>query len=189
MTPQDPQVIQDDAEQRMDGAVTHIQRELSGVRTGRASINILDNVTVEAYGAEMPLNQVVSLSVPESTLIVASPFDPSQITAIEKAIRNANLGLNPSNDGRVIRIPIPTLTDERRQEMSRLVHKLAEEGRNTIRQIRRDANDTLKKMLKNHELSEDDERRALDAIQKVTDTHIKNVDELQKSKDDELLQR
>ena len=120
MTPQDPQVIQADAEQRMDGAVTHIQRELSGVRTGRASINILDNVTVEAYGAEMPLNQVVSLSVPESTLIVASPFDPSQITAIEKAIRNANLGLNPSNDGRVIRIPIPTLTDERRQEMSRL---------------------------------------------------------------------
>jgi ribosome recycling factor len=189
MTPQDPQSIQVDAEQRMDGAVTHVQRELSGVRTGRASINILDNVTVEAYGAEMPLNQVVSLSVPESTLIVATPFDPSQIAAIEKSIRNGNLGLNPSNDGRVIRIPVPSLTDERRQEMSRLVHKLTEEGRNNIRQVRRDANDLLKKMLKNHELSEDDERRALDEVQKATDSHIKKVDEFQKSKDGELLQR
>ena len=189
MTPQDPQSIQADADQRMDGAVTHVQRELSGVRTGRASINILDNVTLEAYVAAEPLNQVVSLSVPESTLIVASPFDPSQITAIEKAIRNANLGLNPSNDGRIIRIPVPTLTDERRQEMSRLVHKLTEEGRNSIRQVRRDANDLLKKMLKNREISEDDERRALDAIQKVTDNHITKVDELQKSKDEELLQR
>ena len=127
------------------------------------------------------------MSVPESTLIVAAPFDPSQISKIEKAIRNANLGLNPSNDGRVIRIPVPPLTDERRKEMSRLVHKLAEEGRNNVRQIRREANDALKSLLKNHKLSEDDEHRALDDIQKLTDAHVKTIDELQQSKDDDLL--
>ena len=183
----DPDSAHNDAVRRMDGAVEHVRRELSGVRTGRASITILDAVHVEAYGTDMPLNQVASLSVPESTLIVAAPFDPSQISKIETAIRNANLGLNPSNDGKVIGIPVPPLTDERRKEMSRLVHKLTEEGRNSVRQIRRDSNDALKSLLKNHELSEDDERRALDDIQKLTDAHVKKIDELQKSKDDELL--
>ena len=183
----DPESARDDAVRRMDAAVEHVRRELSGVRTGRASITILDTVHVEAYGTEMPLNQVASLSVPESTLIVASPFDPSQIAGIEAAIRKANLGLNPSNDGKIIRIPVPSLTDERRKEMSRLVHKLAEEGRNSVRQVRRDANDALNALLKSHDLSEDDERRALDDIQKLTDEHVKAIDGLQKSKDHELL--
>ena len=174
---------------RMTGAVEHVRAELSAVRAGRASIGILDSVKVEAYGAEMPLNQVASLSIPEPTLIVANPFDPSQIGAVERAIRKANLGLNPSNDGKVIRIPIPPLTEERRHELSRLVHRLAEEGRNSVRQIRRDANDALKKLLKNHELGEDDERRALDTVQKTTDTNIHAIDELQKTKDADLLQQ
>ena len=189
MTVTDPESAHTDAERRMDGAVEHVRRELAGVRTGRASVHLLDSVRVEAYGTQMPLNQVASLSVPESTLIVAAPFDPSQITAIENAIRNANLGLNPSNDGKVVRIPVPTLTDERRKEMSRLVHKLAEEGRTSVRQVRRDTNDALKRLLKNHELSEDDERRALDDIQKLTDAHVHQIDELQKAKDAELLDR
>ncbi len=184
----DPDSAHLDAKRRMDSAVEHVRRELSGIRTGRASINILDAVHVKAYGAEMPLNQVASLSVPESTLIVAAPFDPSQLTTIEKAILSANLGLNPSNDGKVIRIPVPPLTDERRKEMSRLVHRLTEEGRNSVRQVRRDANDALKKLLKSHDLSEDDERRALDDIQQVTDAHIQKLDALQKSKDSDLLQ-
>ena len=189
MTVTDPASAHADAERRMDGAVEHVRRELAGVRTGRASVNLLDSVRVEAYGAQMPLNQVASLSVPESTLIVAAPFDPSQMTAIENAIRNANLGLNPNNDGKVIRIPVPSLTDERRKEMSRLVHKLAEEGRTSVRQVRRDTNDALKRLLKNHELSEDDERRALDDIQKLTDAHTRKIDDLQKAKDAELLDR
>lgn len=189
MTVTDPESAHADAERRMDSAVEHVRRELAGVRTGRASVTLLDSVRVDAYGTQMPLNQVASLSVPESTLIVAAPFDPSQITAIENAVRNANLGLNPSNDGKVIRIPVPTLTDERRKEMSRLVHKLAEEGRTSVRQVRRDANDALKRLLKNHELSEDDERRALDDIQKLTDAHVQKIDALQKAKDAELLER
>ncbi len=178
-----------EAERRMDGAVEHLRRELSGVRTGRASVNLLDSVQVEVYGTRLPLNQVAGLKVPEPTLIVAEPFDASQIGAIERGIQSANLGLNPSNDGRVIRIPIPALTDERRQEMSRLVHKLAEEGRTAVRQVRRDANDALKKLLRNHELSEDDERRALDGIQSLTDEHIRSIDGLQNAKDDDLLRR
>ena len=128
----------------------HVRRELGGVRTGRASVTILDSVHVEAYGSHMPLNQVASLSIPEPTLIVAQPFDPSLMGAIEKAIRSSNLGLNPTNDGKVVRIPIPALTEERRKELSKLVHKYAEEGRNGVRQVRRDANDRLKKLLKDH---------------------------------------
>ena len=178
-----------EVERRMDGAVDHVRTELAGVRAGRASVGILESVRVEAYGAQLPLNQVASLSIPEPTLLVASPFDPTQIAAIENAIRSANLGLNPSNDGKIVRIPVPPLTDERRKELSRLIHKMAEEGRNTIRQVRRDANDALKKLLKNHELGEDDERRALEHIQKATDSHIAEVNALQKAKDDDLLQR
>jgi len=185
----DPKSARANAERGMDGSVEHVRHELSGIRTGRASINILDTVRVNAYGTEMPLNQVASLSVPESTLIVATPFDASQLAAIEKGIHNANLGLNPSNDGRVIRIPVPPLTDERRKEMSRLVHKLSEEGRNRVRKVRRDTNEALKNLLKTHALSEDDEHRALEEIQKVTDAHIQEIDALQESKDKELLQR
>jgi ribosome recycling factor len=174
---------------RMDVQIEHVRRELTGVRTGRASVNILDSVHVEAYGAHMPLNQVASLSIPEPSLIVAQPFDPSLMAGIERAIRSANLGLNPTNDGKVVRIPIPALTEERRKELSKLVHKYAEEGRNGVRQVRRDANDKLKKLLKEHKISEDDERRGLDEVQKITDQHIGTIDDLQKKKDGELLGR
>jgi ribosome recycling factor len=172
---------------RMNTALEHTRHELAGVRTGRASVTILDSVHVDAYGARMPLNQLAGLSVPEPALIVAQPFDPSQLGAIEKAIRASDLGLNPSNDGKVVRIPIPSLTDERRKELSRHVHKLTEEGRNGIRLVRRDANDRLKKLLKDHKISEDDEKKALDEVQKLTDSHIRQIDDLQKKKDQELL--
>lgn len=173
--------------QKMTAAVEHVRHELAGVRTGRASVAILDSVHIEAYGTQMPLNQVASLSVPEPTLILAQPFDPGLMGTIEKAIRAANLGLNPSNDGKVIRIPIPMLTDERRHELSKLVHRFAEDGRNSVRKVRREANDRLKKLLKDHQLSEDDERRGLDEVQKLTDQHIGAIDELQKKKDADLL--
>jgi ribosome recycling factor len=172
---------------RMTVVLEHVRHELGGVRTGRASVTILDNVHVDAYGSKMPLNQLAGLSVPEPTLIVAQPFDPSQLGAIEKAIRASDLGLNPSNDGKVIRIPLPSLTEERRKELSRHVHKLSEEGRNGIRQIRRDANERLKKLLKDHKVSEDDEKKGLDEVQKITDNHIRLVDDLQKKKDADLL--
>ena len=159
------------------------------MRTGRASTALLEPVHVEAYGTQLPLLQVASLSIPEASLIVAQPFDPSLLGAIEKAIRAANLGLNPSNDGKVVRIPIPPLTEERRKELSRLVHRFAEDGRNAVRQIRRDANDRLRRLLRDHQISEDDERRALDEVQKITDQHIAAIDELQKKKDAELLGR
>ena len=174
---------------RMKAALEHLQHEFAGVRSGRASVTILDNVHVEAYGSKLPLNQVAGLSIPEPTLIVAQPFDPSQLGAIEKAIRSAGLGLNPANDGKVVRIPLPSLTEERRKELSRHVHKMSEDGRNSVRQVRRDANDRLKKMLKDHGLSEDDEKKGLDEVQKLTDQHIKLIDDLQKKKDTELLGR
>lgn len=174
---------------RMDAALDHVKRELAGVRTGRASVGILDHVQVDAYGTRMPLNQVATLSVPEPTLIVAQPFDMNLMGAIEKAIRTSDLGLNPNNDGKVVRIPVPPLTDERRKELSRHVHKLTEEARNAVRQVRRDANDRLRSLLKDHKISEDDERKSLDETQKITDQHVKFVDELQKKKDAELLAR
>src|SRR3954462_10481994 len=172
---------------RMNTSLEHVRHELGGGRTGRASVTILDGVMVDAYGSKMPLNQLAGLSVPEPTIIVAQPFDPSQLGTIEKAIRASDLGLNPANDGKVVRIPIPPLTEERRKEMSRHVHKLTEEGRNGVRQVRRDANERLKKLLKDHKISEDDEKKGLDEIQKITDNNIKHLDELQKKKDQELL--
>jgi ribosome recycling factor len=174
---------------RMDGQIEHVRRELTGVRTGRASVTILDTVHVEAYGAQMPLNQVATMSIPEPQMIVAQPFDPSLLGTIEKAIRNANLGLNPTNDGKVVRIPIPSLTDERRKELSKLVHKYAEEGRNGVRVVRREANDKLKKLLKDSKISEDDERRGLEEVQKITDQQIALIEDLQKKKDTELLNK
>jgi ribosome recycling factor len=176
-----------EVKKRMDTQLEHVRHELAGVRTGRASVSILDTVHVEAYGSPTPLNQVASLSIPEPTLIVAQPFDPSLMGAVEKAIRSANLGLNPTNDGKVIRVPVPPLTEERRKELSKLVHKYAEDGRNGVRQVRRDANDRLKKLLKDHNISEDDERRAIEDVQKATDGHIALIDDIQKKKDAELL--
>ena len=172
---------------RMNTAIEHLRHELTGVRTGRASASILDNVHVEAYGSRMPLNQLAGLSVPEPSLIVAQPFDPSQMGAIEKAIRASDLGLNPQNDGKVLRIPIPSLTEERRKELSRHVHKVSEEGRNSVRQVRRDANDRLKKLFKDHQISEDDEKKGLEEVQKITDQHIKQIDDVQNKKDQDLL--
>ena len=161
--------------------------QLTGKSPSKSQVTILDAVHVDAYGSSMPLNQVASLSIPEPQMIVAQPFDHSLLGTIEKAIRTANLGLNPTNDGKVVRIPIPALTEERRKELSKLVHKYAEEGRNGVRQVRREANEKLKKLLKDHKISEDDERRGLDEVQKITDQHISLIDELQKKKDGELL--
>jgi ribosome recycling factor len=172
---------------RMDAAIERVRRDMAGVRTGRATVSILDNVQVDAYGSKVPINQVASLSVPEPALIVAQPFDPSVIKELEKAIRSSDLGLNPANDGKVVRIPIPPLTDDRRKELSRHVHKQAEEGRNVVRQVRRDANERLKKLLKEHKVSEDDERKGLEHVQKMTDDHVKLIDDLQKKKDQDLL--
>jgi ribosome recycling factor len=189
MDANDLKSLSTESTKRMDTALDHVKHELSGVRSGRASVTMLDAVHVEAYGSKMPLNQVAGLSVPEPALIVAQPFDPSQLGAIEKAIRAAGLGLNPANDGKVVRIPFPPLTEERRKELSRHVHKLAEEGRNSVRAVRRDANERLKKLLKDHKISEDDERKGLDEIQRITDNHIKLIDDAQKKKDAELLGR
>jgi ribosome recycling factor len=178
-----------ETKKRMEGHIEHVRRELAGVRTGRASTALLENVFVEAYGSKMPLNQVATMSVPEPALINVQPFDPSLLAVIEKAIRNSDLGLNPASDGKVVRVPIPALTEERRKELSKHVHRSAEDGRNHVRTIRRDANDRLKKLLKDHLISEDDEKRALDEVQKLTDQHVKAIDDLQKRKDEELLGR
>jgi len=176
-----------EGKKRMLAAVEHGRKDLAGVRTGRATTNMLDTVHVEAYGSLLPLNQVAQLSIPEPTMILAQPFDPTMIKAVEKGIQMANLGLNPANDGKVIRIPIPSLNEERRKELSRLVHKYAEDARNSVRNVRREANDAIKKLLKDHKISEDDERRALEDVQKLTDQHCTLIDEAQKKKDVELL--
>jgi ribosome recycling factor len=173
----------------MDGHVEFVRKEVAQVRTGRASTGLLDTVMVDAYGSKLPLNQVAGLSIPEPTMIVAQPFDASLMGAIERAIRAADLGLNPANDGKVVRIPIPPLNDERRRELSKHVHKLTEEGRNQVRTARRDANDRLKKLLKDNAISEDDEKRALADVQKATDEHIRTIDDIQQKKDAELLGR
>jgi ribosome recycling factor len=172
---------------RMNGAIERVRKDMAGVRTGRASAGLLDNVHVEAYGSKMPLNQLATMSIPEPSMILVQEFDPTLMGAIERGIRISDLGLNPAVDGKVIRVPIPSLTEERRKELSRHVHKQAEEGRNAVRQVRRDANDRLKKLLKDHKISEDDERKGLETIQKATDEHIKSIDDLQKKKDTELL--
>ena len=158
-----------------------------GLRVFVGVVTVVFTLLSVAYSDRMVLSDW--RPVPEPTLIAAHPFDPTQIGAIERAIQSANLGLNPSNDGKVVRVPIPALTDERRKEMSRIVHTLSEEGRNNVRNTRRHVNDALKKLLKTHEMSEDDERRALDDVQKVTDEHIQQINALQKLKDAELLER
>jgi ribosome recycling factor len=172
---------------RMDKAVEDLRRELSGVRSGRASISLLDHVTVEYYGAPTPLNQVATLSVPEPTLITAQPWDISVLPAIEKAIRSSDLGLNPGNDGKVIRIPIPPLTEERRKQLAKHVGKVLEDHRTAIRNIRRDENEVIKKMLKDKQVSEDEERKALEEVQKLTDQYTAKVEELAKKKEEEIL--
>ena len=176
-----------DVQHRMHGAIEALQRELKTLRTGRANAAMLDGITVDYYGTPTPIAQVASLKVPEASLIVAEPWDKSMLGAIEKALRNSDLGLNPANDGKIIRIPIPALTEDRRKELVKHAHHVAEESRTAIRQVRRDGNDRLKKMLKNHEISEDDEKRALDEIQKMTDKHIDEVGTVLKHKEQDIM--
>jgi ribosome recycling factor len=175
------------AQNKMDETVEHTRRELAAIRTGRASLAVLDGITVEYYGTPTPLQQVASLTIPDPTLIVAQPWDVSLIPKVEKAIRSADLGLNPSNDGKVVRIPIPPLTEERRKQLAKKVHEIAEHGRTAIRLERRDANDGFKRLLREKKISEDDEKRGLDLVQKQTDHHIKRIDELAKHKVEEVL--
>ena len=179
--------IANDARKRMDSAVDDARKKLATVRTGRASVSLLDNVTVEYYGTEMPLNQVATIHAPEPSMLTVQPFDPTQLGNIEKAIRASELGLNPSNDGKLIRVPIPLLTEERRRQMVKVVHDIAEEHRTAIRNVRRDANDHLKKMLKDKEISEDTEKDGLDQIQKLTDQHITRINELSEHKEKEVM--
>ena len=179
--------ILNDARKRMDSAVEDARKKLATVRTGRASVSLLEGVTVEYYGTEMPLNQVATMHVPESTLVTVQPFDPTQLANIEKAIRASELGLNPSNDGKLIRVPIPPLTEERRKQMVKVVHDIAEEHRTAVRNVRRDSNDHLKKMLKEKTISEDSEKDGLDQIQKLTDQHISKINELSEHKEKEVM--
>ena len=172
---------------RMDASVEDFRRKLGGVRTGRAAVSLLDSVMVDYYGTPTPLNQIASVHAPEPTLLTVQPWDTTQLGAVEKAIRSADLGLNPANDGKLVRVPVPPLTEERRKQLAKQVHEIAEEHRTAVRNIRRDSNERLKKMLKDKQISEDAERDGLAEVQKLTDTYIGKVDELAKSKEQELL--
>ncbi len=180
--------IESDARSRMEKVLGDLQHEMSTIRTGRASINLLDSVRVEAYGSVMPLNQVAQLHVPEPAVITVQPWDTSMLGLIEKAIRNADLGLNPGNDGKIVRVPIPPLTEERRRDLAKKLSHIAEERRVSLRNVRRDANENLKKLLKDKSISEDEERQALDSIQKLTDGNIAKVDQASKAKEKEILE-
>jgi ribosome recycling factor len=172
----------------MEKAVDDFRKELAATRTGRASVHMLDSVRVEYYGSEMPLNQVAQVHAPEAQLLTVQPFDPSTLGAIEKVIRAADLGLNPMNDGKIIRIPVPPLTEERRKEMVKHLHKVLEEHRTAVRNIRRDGNDAIKKALKDKKITEDEERRSHDELQKLTDEEIRKMEEMSKGKEKEILQ-
>ncbi|HWS55322.1 MAG TPA: ribosome recycling factor [Pyrinomonadaceae bacterium] len=172
---------------RMEGAVEDLRKRLATIRTGRAAVSLLDSVTVDYYGTPTPLNQMASVHAPEPNMLTVQPWDQTQLGPIEKAIRTADLGLNPSNDGKLVRVPIPPLTEERRRQLAKQVHEVAEDHRTAIRNVRRDANDRLKRMLKEKQISEDAERDALAEVQKLTDTYVGRVDELAKTKEQEIL--
>ena len=173
---------------RMEKAVEDFRRELAAIRTGRASVHMLDSVSVDYYGTAMPLNQIAQVHAPEAQLITVQPFDPSSLSTIEKAIRSADLGLNPMNDGKLIRVPVPPLTEERRREMVKHLHKVLEDHRTAVRNIRRDGNELIKKSLKDKKITEDDERRSHDEIQKLTDDEIKKMEDMGKGKEKEILE-
>jgi len=177
-----------DVETRMKHALDHFHTELKHLRTGRASIALLDGIMVDYYGSPMPINQLATLSVADASMIVAQPYDPSQIAAIERAIMKSDLGLNPSSDGKVIRIPVPSLTEDRRKEIVKKAHDLAEHGRNSIRLVRREGNDKLKKKEKDKEISQDDERRGLDEIQKLHDHYIAEVNTALHKKEQQIME-
>jgi ribosome recycling factor len=172
---------------RMEKVIEDFRHKLGTVRTGRASTSLLDNITVEYYGTQMPLNQVATIHAPEASMLTVQPFDPSLINEIEKALRTSELGINPSNDGKLIRIPIPPLTEERRKQMVKVVHDMAEDHKTAIRNIRRDSNDKLKKALKDKAISEDEEKGGLDEVQKLTDQFVTKIGELSKHKEDEIM--
>ena len=172
---------------KMDAVVEDFKRKLSNVRTGRATVGLLDTVSVDYYGTPTPLNQMASVAVPEPQLITVQPWDMSQLNAVEKAIIAANLGVNPSNDGKVIRLPIPALNEERRKQLAKQVHEIAEEHKVAVRIVRQASNDALKKMLKDKAISEDDERYGLDEVQKLTNTFTGKIDELAKTKEQEIM--
>ena len=173
---------------RMEKALSDLQHEMASIRTGRASLGILDHIRVDYYGSPTPLNQVANLHVPEPSLITVQPWDVSQIGPIERAIRVSDLGLNPSNDGKIIRLPIPPLTEERRKELVKRLHGIAEHHRVSVRNIRRDGNESVKKLLKDKKLAEDDEKKALDDIQKLTDAYMGKIDQAAKTKEKEILE-
>jgi len=177
-----------DARHRMDKAVEATQTEFGTVRSGRASAGLLDRITVDYYGTRTPLKQLANVSAPEPRLLTVTPYDKSAMKNIEKAIRESDLGLNPSNDGTVIRLPVPHLTEERRRELVKLVHRLAEDGRVAVRNVRREAMKDLRELVKEGMVGEDAERRAEEELQKVTDGHVKRIDELLKHKEDEILE-
>ena len=176
------------AKAKMEDALTAAGREFATVRTGKATPALLDTVRVDAYGAKMPLNQLATISTPEPSLLVVQPFDRSLVATIERAIQTADLGLNPANDGAIIRIPIPPLNQERRKEYVKLLHKMAEDRRVSVRHARQEARDDLKRRMKEHDISEDEGHRQLDEVQKLTDEHIVKIDELLKHKEGEVMQ-
>ena len=172
---------------RMDKAVEDFRKEMTSTRTGRASVHMLDGVMVDAYGSQMPLNQLANVSAPEPQLITVQPWDVSQIGAIEKAIRSGDLGLNPMNDGKLVRVPVPALTEDRRKEMVKHLNKVLEEHRTAVRNIRRDGNDAIKKAMKDKKITEDEERGAMENLQKLTDDEIKKMEEMAKGKEKEVM--
>jgi ribosome recycling factor len=180
--------LMNELQRRMDGALEALRREFGGLRTGRASAHLLDPIVVKAYGSDMPLLQVGTVNVPEPRMITVQVWDRGLVQAVEKAIRDSNLGLNPQSDGQLIRLPIPELSQERRQELTKLAHKYAEQGRVAVRNVRRDGMDSLKKMEKDGKISQDEHRHQSEAVQKLTDDHIKKVDETLAAKEREILQ-
>src|SRR6266849_594958 len=180
--------IEASVKSRMEKAVTDLQHAMATIRTGRASVSLLDHIRVDYYGTPTPLNQIANLHVPEATLITVQPWDVSQIGAIEKTIRSSDLGLNPANDGKIIRIPIPPLNEERRKELVKHLHTVAEDHRVAIRNIRRDGNESVKKLFKDKKITEDEDRRGHDEIQKMTDTYMQKLDQAAKSKEKEIME-
>jgi ribosome recycling factor len=177
-----------EAQSQMERSIEALRREFSSVRTGKASPTLLDTVRVDAYGSKMVLNQVASVSSPEPRMLVVQPWDKGLMQEIEKAIRNSELGLNPANDGNIIRVPVPALNEERRREMVKMLHKIAEEGRVGIRHARQEANKDIKRRQSEGDMSEDEARRETDRIQKLTDEHIARIDSLLKAKEEEVME-
>ncbi len=180
-------IVLKDTKPKMDAVVEDLQRKLGNVRTGRATVGLLDTVVVDYYGSPTPLSQMASVAVPEPQLLTVQPWDISQLGAVEKAIIAANLGINPSNDGKIIRLPIPALNEERRKQLAKQVHEIAEEHKVAVRIVRQSSNDALKKMLKDKAISEDDEHYGLDEVQKLTNTFTGKIDELAKTKEQEIM--